>query len=150
MSDLRVVSMREETPDEKQLREWFDAQALASVSNLEEAARLFIGLATTLLGALFGVLTLASNPLPAYLRLEWVRGLGVLTVGCLLCGLLAALWVIMPIAWTMNPAQPASQRAVFEQILGRKSCALRVATCAFGLGILSLGLTLIAALVCTS
>jgi hypothetical protein len=99
---------------------------------------------------LFGVLTLASEHLPKYLQLGWVRGLGVLTVGSLLCGLIAALLVVLPVSWTTNPVQPASQRAVFEQILERKSRALTVATVAFGVGIVCLGLTLIIALALTN
>ena len=57
----KVLSMREETSEEKKLREWFEAQALESPKNLEDAARLLIGLVTGLLGALFGVLTVSAE-----------------------------------------------------------------------------------------
>ena len=64
----RVLSIREETA-EKKVREWFGTQALESPERSEEAARLLIGLITGLLGALFAVLTVSAETLPAYLYL---------------------------------------------------------------------------------
>ena len=75
----KVISIREENSEEKKLREWFETQSLDSPKNLEDAARLLIGLVTGLLGALFGVLTVSAETLPAYLSLPVVKGF---VVGC--------------------------------------------------------------------
>ncbi len=70
----KVLPIREETSEEKKLREWFETQALESPKNLEEAARLLIGLVTGLLGALFGVLTVSAETLHTYVvRCQMVR-----------------------------------------------------------------------------
>ena len=138
---------REETNEEKAVREWFEKQALASPDNLEAAARLLIGLATALLGVLFGVLTLKGGPLPAYLQSPLVRGLGIGTVVAVLCGLLAALAVVMPDLYRVSSRRPDKQQEAFQQLLRRKSRYLTYAVVGFGLGILLLGLTLIAALI---
>ncbi|MCI0477310.1 MAG: hypothetical protein L0Y55_13760 [Anaerolineales bacterium] len=143
MAKYVVENIRAETPAEKALDEWFQKQSLASPDTLEEAARLIIGLVTGLLGALFGVLTVASNPLPKYLSDPVVRTLGIVDVAFLLFALIASLAVVLPRRWTFNPAQPASELATFEKILNRKSSALLVATIAFGAGIAVLALTLV-------
>ena len=143
MAKYVVENIRAETPAEKALYEWFQKQSLASPDTLEEAARLIIGLVTGLLGALFGVLTVASNPLPKYLGDPLVRSLGILDVVLLLFSLIASLAVVLPRRWMFNPAQPASEIEVFEKILNRKSSALLIATIAFGAGITVLALTLV-------
>ena len=146
MSSYRVVGVRAETDEERAQREWFAHQVLASPSNLEEAARLLIGLVTGLLGALFTVLTISNNPLPAYLNLPLVRVLGAAVVVFLRLGLGAALVVVIPWRSTFNPAQPASEAATFARILRRKSTALTFAAVFFGLGVLLLGVVLVIAL----
>jgi hypothetical protein len=146
MSSYRVVGAHAETDEERALREWFSQQVLASPSNLEEAARLLIGLVTGLLGLLFTVLAVAANLLPAYLNLPLVRGLGAAVVVLLLLSLIAALLVVIPWRWTFNPAQPASEAATFARILGRKSTALTFAASFFGLGLIVLGMVLVIAL----
>jgi hypothetical protein len=146
MPEISIVQ-REETSAEKAEREWFEKQALASPDNLEAAARLLIGLATALLGVLFGVLTLKGGPLPAYLQSPVVRGLGIGTVAALLFGLLAALAVVMPDLYRVSSHRPDKQAQTFRQLLERKSRALTLAVIGFGVGIVLLGLTLIAALI---
>ncbi|GEM_PF-547711 len=143
MTKYVVEKIRAETPAERARHEWFEKQSLASPDTLDEAARLIIGLVTGLLGALFGVLTVASNPPPKYLSDPLVRTLGSVDVVLLLFALLAALAVVLPRRWIFNPAQPASEIETFEKILQRKSSALRVATIAFGAGIAVLALTLV-------
>lgn len=106
MPEEVTFTSREETSEEKARREWFEKQALASPDNLEAAARLLIGLATGLLGVLFGVLALKGGPLPAYLQSPWVRGLGVFTVAAILGGLLAALAVVMPDLYRVSSRRP--------------------------------------------
>ena len=146
MPDLTFVQ-REETSEEKAVREWFEKQALASPDNLEAAARLLIGLATGLLGVLFGVLTLKGGPLPAYLQSTLVRGLGIGTVVTVLFGLLSALAVVMPDLYRVSSRRPDEQLKTFQELLGRKSRALTFSVMGFGVGIFLLGLTLVAALI---
>lgn len=141
-----IFVQREETSEEKAVREWFEKQALASPDNLESAARLLIGLATGLLGVLFGVLTLKGGPLPAYLQSPTVRGLGIGTVLAVLFGLLSALAVVMPELYRVSSHRPDEQQAAFQKLLGRKSRFLTLGVVGFGLGIALLGITLVAAL----
>ncbi len=146
MAKYRLVGVREETPAEAARRKWFEKQVLASPDNLEAAARLLVGLVTGLLGLLLGVLTVASDPLPGYLRLPSVRALGVAAVVLLLLGLLAALVVVLPRRVVAASTRPESQAAAFERLLRRKATALAVATAAFGLGLAALGAVLVLAL----
>jgi hypothetical protein len=143
MTKYVVENIREELPAEKAVHDWFQTQSLASPDSLEQAARLIIGLVTGLLGALFGVLTVASTPLPAYLHEPTIRWLGAIAVALFLVSLLASLAVVFPRRWTFNPAQPATQVAVFQKILEHKSSALLVATIAFGAGIVALAVVLV-------
>ncbi len=147
MPEKVTFTSREETSAEKAEREWFEKQALASPDNLEAAARLLIGLATGLLGVLFGVLTLKGGPLPAYLQSPLVRGLGIGTVAAVLFGLLAALAVVMPDLYRVSSQRPDQQHQTFQRLLGRKSRALTLGVSGFGVGIVLLALTLIAALI---
>ena len=146
MPEEVTFNSREETSEEKALREWFEKQALAAPDNLEAAARLLIGLATGLLGVLFGVLTLKGGPLPAYLQSPVVRGLGIGTVITILFGLLAALAVVMPDLYRVSSQRPDEQQTTFRQLLRRKARYLTFGVVGFGAGIVLLGLTLIAAL----
>ncbi len=146
MPNVRVVGVREETPAEAAQREWFTQQALASPSNLEEAARLVIGLVTGLIGVVFTVLAIAKDPLPAYLANPLTRVLGAVTILLLLAGLLAGLLVVIPWRWTVNPSQPASETIVFSSILKQKSLALTMACVFFACGVLVLALVLVIAL----
>lgn len=142
----RVVDVREETEEEKVLDDWFAKQAMASLDTLEAAARSILGLITALLGVLFGVLAVASDPLPGYLRIPLVRGLGVISVAALLAALFGALQVVLPRRVELSSARPDQQAQAFQDLLGHKSYWLRVAAVAFGLGLAALGLTLIVAL----
>jgi hypothetical protein len=146
MAKKTLIGVRLENPAEAALREWFEKQALASPGNLEEAARLLIGLITGLYGLLFTVLAVAGEPLPGYLRLAPVKWLGVLAVVLLMVCLLAALDVVLPQPWSAASGLPASQRAEFEKIVRRKAAALKLAVYAFALGAAALGAALAAAL----
>jgi len=143
----KVVSSREETPEEGQLREWFAAQAFESLKNLEEAARLLIGLVTGLLGALFGVLTVSAETLPAYLSLPLVKTFGIAAVVLWLLSLLAGLAVVTPRKWQTDPSRPATQSSAFDRMLEYKSGALKTAVLLFGAAVIALGVVLVAALV---
>lgn len=142
----KVLSIREETSEEKKLREWFETQALESPKNLEEAARLLIGLVTGLLGALFGVLTVSASTLPAYLSFPAVKWCGVLAVVLWLTSLLAALVVVTPRKWQSDAGKPETQSEVFKAMLGHKSRWLRDAVMLFAGGVIALGIVLVAAL----
>ncbi len=142
----QVISIREETPQERGLRDWFDAQALDAPETLEEAARLIIGLVTALLGTLFGVLTVSAEHLPAYLLLPAVRWSGVAAVGCWLVALLAGLLVVLPRRRATPPGRPDLQAQAFQTLLVRKASWLNLAGAAFGLGVLALCVVLVSAL----
>ncbi|MDX9993589.1 MAG: hypothetical protein RBS68_16240 [Anaerolineales bacterium] len=142
----KVLGIREENKEEKTLREWFEAQKLEAPKALEDAARLLVGLLTGLLGALFGVLTVASAPLPVYLSLPVVRWAGALAVVLWLLSLLAGLVVLVPQRWVFIPGKPASLQATFQQIRAHKAWWLTACVLAFGLGVLSLGAVLIVAI----
>jgi high-affinity Fe2+/Pb2+ permease len=142
----KVLSIREETSEEKKLREWFETQALESPKNLEEAARLLIGLVTGLLGALFGVLTVSAETLPAYLSLSAVKGCGILAVVLWLLSLLCALVVVTPRRWQSDAGVPETQSEVFKAMLGYKSRWLRASVVLFGGAVMALGVVLVMAL----
>ncbi|MGB8647613.1 MAG: hypothetical protein WCF84_20435 [Anaerolineae bacterium] len=142
MSKYEVVGVRAETDGEKAQREWFQKAVQDSPARLEEAARLFIGLVTGLIGVLFTVLSIVKNPQPQYLDLPGVRVFGAGVVVLLLISLGAALFVVVPGRWTFNPAVPASEVAVFNEMLRRKSTALTLAAVFFGLGVLALAVVL--------
>ncbi|MEK7326988.1 MAG: hypothetical protein AAB217_17225 [Chloroflexota bacterium] len=146
MAKLRVVEIRQETPAEAAQRDWFEKQVLASPGNLEEAARLIIGLITGLLGALFGVLAITSEHPPAYLALPAVRYVSAATVVAWLAALLAALVVVTPLRLVTRSARPDDQAGAFDRLLRGKATALYVAVIAFGLGIAGLSGVLVVAL----
>ena len=145
----KVISIREENSAEKNLREWFETQALASPDNLEEAARLLIGLITGLLGALFAVLTISAEKLPAYLSLPLVRWSGVAAIVFWLLSLLCGLAVVLPRRWQTAPGRPATESSTFSEILVFKSNWLVLAVITFGIGTLALGIVLVNALLAT-
>ena len=147
MPKYRVVGVREETPAEKALNDWFAAQVTESPRNLEEAARLIIGLVTGLIGLLLGVLSLTSDPPPAYLSDPLIRTLVIAAIGLIILAALAALDVILPRRWSVNAAQPETQAQVFRKLLADKSRSLFWATILFALGLLALGAVLIVALI---
>ena len=142
----KVLSIREETPEEAALRKWWAAQALDSPKNLEEAARLLVGLVTGLLGALFTVLTVSAETLPAYMSLPLVKASGVAAVVLWLASLLAGLVVVLPRRWSAAPGKPDTQSQMFKKILGYKSAWLTACVIAFGLAVVALGIALVTAL----
>lgn len=142
----KVLSIREENSEEKKLREWFETQSLESPKNLEDAARLLIGLVTGLLGALFGVLTVSAETLPDYLSLPAVKGFGVGAVGLWLASLLCGLVVVTPRKWQSDAGKPDTQSQVFKAMLSHKSRWLRRAVILFGAAVIALGVVLVTAL----
>ncbi len=146
MPKYTVISTRAESSEEEAMRKWFDQQRLSSPDNLEQAARLVIGLISGLLTVMFGVLAVAQKDLPGYLALPPVRWLGALVVVLLFVSLAGGLVVVVPFRTAAQPGQPDAQRRAFEAILQRKSSALTVSAVAFGLGIAALASALVVAL----
>jgi hypothetical protein len=146
MAKARVVAVREETPEEKALREWYAQQALASPGNLEAAARTIVGLVTGLLGLLLGVLAVDEDPLPSYLWDAGMRPLGVTAIVCLLVALTCALLVLLPRRIEVSSHRPDRQETSFKRMRAWKAWWLRGTVLAFGLGLGLLGAVLIAAL----
>jgi len=142
----KVLSIREENTEEKKLREWFETQSLESPKNIEDAARLLIGLVTGLLGALFSVLTISAEKLPAYLSLPLIKVFGVGAVGLWLTSLLCGLVVVTPRKWQSDAGKPDTQNQVFKEILKYKSAWLRASVILFGIAIIALGIVLTTAL----
>jgi hypothetical protein len=137
------VVIREETEQERLLREELGKWALASPGRIEDAAREIIGLVTALYAVLFGILALAGDPLPAYLKLPEVRWLGALAALALGLALVAALTVIAPARYVFAGASLTQQSAVFDSVLGRKSRWLTAALVCFGVGAAAFGALLV-------
>jgi hypothetical protein len=146
MPDVELVEIRPETAAEHALDEWFARQTLASLDNVESAARTILGLVTALIGALFGVLTVASKDLPAYLYNPLTRVLGVVSVVALLLTVVGALGVLLPLHSQVSSHRPDEQKRAFQAILGRKSRWLTATVVTFGIGVDALGLVLVIAL----
>jgi len=146
MTDIPKVTGRPESEEEKKLGRWFGKQALTAPDTLEAAARTILGLVTALIGALFGVLTVAADKLPPYMYYPAVRGLGVVSVGALLAALIGALGVLLPARVQVSSHRIDEQARAFERILERKSRWLKVTVVAFGVGVGALAVVLVAAL----
>jgi hypothetical protein len=146
MNEIPKLRGRPEPPAVKARREWFERQALAAPDTLEAAARSLVNLVTALLGALFGVLAVADDPLPGYLWHPLTRPLGIACVVLLLAALGSALVVVLPHRVAVSPHRPDEEARAFEQLLTRKWRWLRVAVVTFGLGLLALGAVLVVAI----
>jgi hypothetical protein len=142
----RLLSIQEETPAEEEMRTWVETQKLEGPKAIEEAARLLIGLISALLGALFAVLTVSAEHLPAYLHLPLIRWSGISAVCLWLLSLLAGLVVILPRRWLSFPGRPEKQQRTFQQLLAFKSGWLLASVICFGLAVVALGIVLVAAL----
>lgn len=142
----RTVTVQPESEKEKRLREWLAEQELKSVDNLEAAARQLISLVTALFGILFGVLTVSSDPLPAYFAYPVLRILGVSSIVLLLLTLVGALVVVIPIPQRNYAQQPDKQAELVENLLLRKMWGLYSAAILFGLALVLLGIILVSAL----
>lgn len=141
-----ILSGAPETAEERALREWWAAQALASLDNLERAARQIITLCTTLLGSLLALLALAENPLPAYLASWAVRNGAAAAALLLLGGLAAALAVVWPRRYAAAADLPEQQRQAFHAMRRFKARLLTVSLTLFGLGLAALVVVLLLAL----
>ena len=138
---------RAETPEEQALFAWFSEQQKDPAKPLEEGARQIISLVTAIYSVIFGILAFADNPLPIYLTLPVVRGVGAVTVLSYLVALLAALVVVLPDDYRYARASKEQSLVVFEALLRRKSVGLRIAVLSFGIGTLAFAALFIVVLV---
>jgi hypothetical protein len=142
----KTLSVREETAEERNIREWFSAQSLESPKNVEEAGRLLIGLVTGLLSLIFGVLTVSAEHLPSYLASPIVKTCSVAAVILWLLCLLTALFVVLPRRWQVNSNQPLSESETFARMVRYKSSWLTISAIAFGLAVVCMSIVLVIAL----
>lgn len=113
---------------------------------VDEAARQIIGLVTGLYGIVFDILAFATDPVPAYLARGTVRLLGLLAVVGYLLALLGALLVVAPGAYCYARASQTQRKQVFDAMMRRKLCALRVALGAFGVASVAFALLFVVVL----
>ncbi len=146
--DPRIVGVRAPTPEEEALARWFAEQRLKNPDTLDAAARQVVGLATGLLGLLFGVLSLSRDPLPPPLRGPLLAGLAALAVFFLLFALACSLWALRPRRLTVS-SRLADQRQAFEGLVRAKARAVAAAHLTLFLGLTALGALLVLALLRT-
>jgi hypothetical protein len=135
MTETDSIEIRPETPEEASLRVWFEEQEKASISNLEAAARQIIQLVTAFYGVVFGVVSLGADSIGVSLRSPLAVSLSAVSIFSLLGALITALLVVIPWAYTYRLTSLTDKKAVYQQIIARKSSNLRLAALAFGLGI---------------
>ena len=137
MSDNGEIDFvqRPETGREAALREWMVKQELASVDNLEAAARQIIQLVTAFYSVIFGVLALSDAAPASALLAPLAVALGAGSTLALLVALIAALIVVMPRKGSAPAARPDEERRLFNELLARKSTSLDLAIWAFGVGL---------------
>ncbi|NCP87966.1 MAG: hypothetical protein CO094_01480 [Anaerolineae bacterium CG_4_9_14_3_um_filter_57_17] len=120
------------TPDDERLEKLFDELETGSLKTLEDAARQIITLATTLLGAFFGLLALKDSP--AYLQFFEVKIIGALTLCAFLTALLFALQAVTPRRYDFPRASLSAKRQLLAALLTRKRQAVQQAAWIFGFG----------------
>lgn len=140
----KVLSVREESSEEKKIREWFETQTIESPKNLEEAARLLISLVTGLLGFIFGVFTFSNLNMSSFLALPLIKVCGVIALTLWLLSLVSGLFVVLPRPWFTNANYPSSELVIFKKVLRYKSNWLTISAVSFGIAIIALGTILIA------
>ena len=128
---------KKQTAAETALDDWFQKQRLASVDNLETAARQIIGLSSTILTVLLGLMALTEETLPSYMAkpsIQWISWIGLIGLAA---GLACALMVVYPRPiHTTN--SPEDQQNDFDALLAFKSRWLGRSVIGFGLGMASL------------
>jgi hypothetical protein len=146
MPKFTANQIRPENPEEAELRKALQGMALASPETIETAARQIITLVSALLTALLGLLALSSDPLPAYMRLGSVRMFATAAVLFLLGSLALGLLAVLPGRWYYQPAKPASEARMLNDLLRWKEAFLTASVAAFWLGLLALGVVTLLAL----
>ena len=122
------------SPEDERLDKLFDEMESGSLKTLEDAARQIITLATTLLGAFFGLL--AFKDAPAYLGFVEVKLIGAGALLAFFVALYYALMAVSPKRYKYSRASLTEKRNILGQMLERKRSAVNTAAWTFGLGIL--------------
>ncbi len=122
------------TPEDERLDKLFDEMEQGSLKTLEDAARQIITLATTLLGAFFGLL--AFKDAPTYLGFVEVKLIGAGALFAFFVALYYALLAVSPKRYQYSRANLTEKRNILGQMLERKHSAVNTAAWTFGLGIL--------------
>lgn len=107
------------------------------MNNLEAAARQLIQLVTAFYGVIFGIISLGSSEVAAALTQRSVTLWGALSILTLLVALIASLVVIAPLPSQYRPNSPSDRREAWERMVARKANSLLIATCAFGIGLVT-------------
>lgn len=133
--DIVSVTSRRLTDEEEDLIAIIEAMELKALDNLEAGARQIITLVTAFYGVLFGVLSLGSDNFATSLGQPVVVWSGIFAIALLLAALVAALVVVMPRPYRYGEKRLDQQKAVYQQMLARKSTWLHRAIFYFGLGL---------------
>ncbi len=132
---MRVIGP--ESEDERELRDWFEAQTRQNLDRLEEGAKTIIQLVTGLYGVLFAVLALSDQPV--YLQQRAVRIAGTVSMVALFLALICAVLVVLPRRMTYQEDNLTAMQRVYRGMLARKARWLRVTLLLFLLGTAGLG-----------
>lgn len=127
---MRIVGP--ETPDDRELREWFESQERGNIERLEAGAQTLIQLITGLYGVLFAVLALSDRP--AYLQNPIVLWAGTVGVCAFFGSLLAAMLVALPRRVSYQKDNLTEMQRVYGRLQGRKAALLRTAQIVFLIG----------------
>lgn len=127
---MRVVGP--ETPEEREVREWFEAQRRTNLDRLEAGAQTLIQLITGVYGVLFAVLALSDQP--AYLQRPVVLWTGSAGVCVFFAALLAAMMVTLPRRVRYQEDNLTDMQRAYRRLVARKATLLRLAHILFLIG----------------
>lgn len=139
---MRVVGP--ETPEEREVREWFEAQRRTNLDRLEAGAQTLIQLITGVYGVLFAVLALSDQP--AYLQRPVVLWAGSAGVCVFFAALLAAIMVTLPRRVRYQEDNLTDMQRAYRRLVARKATLLRIAHIIFLIGIACLVTVILAIL----
>lgn len=121
-----------ETPEDRELREWFESQQRGNIERLEAGAQTIMQLVTGLYGVLFAVLALSDQP--AYLQNPIVQWAGTVGVCAFFGSLLAAMLVVLPRRIGYQQDNLTEMQRMYGRLQGRKATLLQTAQIVFLLG----------------
>lgn len=139
---MRVVGP--ETPEEREVREWFEAQRRTNLDRLEAGAQTLIQLITGVYGVLFAVLALSDQP--AYLQRPVVLWAGSAGVCVFFAALLAAIMVTLPRRVRYQEDNLTDMQRAYRRLVARKATLLRIAHIIFLIGVACLVTVILAIL----
>lgn len=139
---MRVVGP--ETQEEREVREWFEAQRRTNLDRLEAGAQTLIQLITGVYGVLFAVLALSDQP--AYLQRPVVLWVGSVGVCAFFAALLAAIMVTLPRRVRYQEDNLTDMQRAYRRLVARKATLLRIAHIVFLIGVACLVAVILAIL----